>query len=113
VKALAALLVVVSGAVAVFAIYTFGWRDDDPERMSPPGQRVYVLRQGDRVRMPAVATECEATQEGGFPRLLCLRTSRGRYEVDIFADTVHLYDLDDPNGEPMAPTYSVPATTGR
>ena len=111
-KALAALLVVVAGAVAAFAIYTFGSRDDQPEQVTPSGPRVYSLRQGDRVRMPSVATECEATQEGGFPRLHCSRTSRGRYEVDIFADTVHLYDLESPNAEPMAPTYSVPATTG-
>jgi hypothetical protein len=66
VKALAALLVVVAGAVAAFAVYSFG-----------------------------------------------SRTSRGRYQVDIFADTVHLYDLEAPDAEPMLPTYSVPATTTR
>jgi hypothetical protein len=114
VKALAALLIVVAGAVAAFAIYTFGWRNDESEQVTPSrGPRVYTLRQGDRVRMPSVATECEATVEGAFERLHCSRTSRGRYEVDIFADTVHLYDLDSPNAEPMLPTYSVPATTGR
>jgi hypothetical protein len=113
VKALAASLVVVAGAVAAFAVYTFGWRDDEAEPVTPSGERVYTLRQGDRVRMPSVATECLATQEGGFPRLHCSRTSRGRYQVDIFADTVHLYDLEAPDAEPMLPTYSVPATSGR
>jgi hypothetical protein len=114
VKALAALLiVVVAGAVAAFAVYTFGWRDEETDTVIPPGSRIYTLRQGDRVRMPSVAAECLATQEGGFPRLHCSRTSRGRYQVDIFADTVHLYDLDAPDAEPMLPTYSVPAATGR
>jgi hypothetical protein len=113
VKALAALLILVAGAVAAFGVYTFGSRDDESERVGPPGERVYTLQQGDIVRMPSVATECLATQEGGFPRLHCSRTSRGRYQVDIFADTVHLYDLESPNAEPMAPTYSVPATTAR
>lgn len=112
-KALAALVVLVAGTVGAFAVYTFGWRDDATDEPTPPGARVYTLSQGDRVRMPAVATECLATQEGGFPRLHCSRTSRGRYQVDIFADTVHLYDLEAPNAEPMLPTYSVPATTGR
>jgi hypothetical protein len=112
VKALGVLLVLVMGAVGAFAIYTLGWRDGETDEATPPGARVYTLRQGDRVRVPAVATECLATQEGGFARLHCSRTSRGRYQVDIFADTVHLYDLDAPDAEPMLPTYSVPATTG-
>lgn len=112
-KALAALTVLVAGAVAAFAVYTFGSRDEESSPPTRRGPAVYTLRQGDRVRMPSVATECEATVEGAFPRLHCSRTSRGRYQVDIFADTVHLYDLEAPNAEPMAPTYSVPATTGR
>ena len=112
-KALAALVIVVAGAVAAFAIYTFGSGDDESDQVTPAAPRIYTLREGDRVRMPSVATECLATQEGGFPRLHCSRTSRGRYQVDIFADTVHLYDLEAPEAEPMAPTYSVPATTGR
>ena len=107
-KALAALAIVVAGAVAAFAVYTFGGDADDAS-----GPQVYTLRQGDRVRMPSVATECLATQEGGFPRLHCSRTSRGRYEVDIFADTVHLYDHEAPGAEPMLPTYSVPAERTR
>jgi hypothetical protein len=111
VKTVAVLLVLVAGAVGAFAVYTFGWRDTT-EEAAPPGERVYTLRQGDRVRMPSAATECLATQEGGFPRLHCSRTSRGRYQVDIFARTVHLYDLEAPDAEPMLPTYSVPATTG-
>lgn len=113
-KSLAALLIVVAGAVAAFAIYAFGWRDDNAQQPPlPVGQRIFTLQQGDRVRMRSVAVECEATQEGGFPRLYCSRTSRSRYEVDIFAHSVHLYDHESPNAEPMVPTYSVPATTGR
>jgi hypothetical protein len=113
VKALAALVIVVAGAVATFAIYTFGWRDGETSQIEPRGPRVYTLRQGDVVRMPAVATECEATQEAGFPRLFCTRTRRSRFQVVIFRDTVGIYDLEAPDLEPMVPTFSVPAIRTR
>jgi hypothetical protein len=113
VKRLAALAIVVAGAVAAFAIYTVGWRDGDEGRVTPREPRVYTLRQGDIVRMPSVEVECEATHEANIPRLFCTRTRRGRYQVEIWRDSVGLYDLESPDAEPMAPTYSVPALKTR
>jgi hypothetical protein len=113
VKALVALAIVVAGAVAAFAVYTFGREDKESRRVTPPGERVYTLGQGDTVRMPAAATECLATAEAGFPRLFCTRIGASRYQVIINRDVVQVYDLKDPDTEPFVPTYSVPATTGR
>jgi hypothetical protein len=108
-RALFALAIIVAGAVAGFAIYTFG-ADDEPAPVTPPGKRVYTLQQGDSVRMPAAATECLATHEAGFPRLFCTRIGTSRYQVIINRDVVQVYDLKDPDTEPFLPTYSVPAT---
>jgi hypothetical protein len=110
VKALAALAIVVGGAVAAFAVYTFG--SDEEVKPTPPsnGPRVFTLRQGDIARMPSAATECLATHEAGFPRLFCTRTGSSRYQVIINRDVVQVYDLEDPDTEPFLPTYSVPAT---
>jgi hypothetical protein len=57
-NALAALAIVVAGAVAAFAVYTFGWQENEdagPTRTATTGAggRVYTLRQGDLVRVPA------------------------------------------------------------
>ena len=108
-KALAALAIVVAGAVAAFAVYTFRPDEEQSRPADRRGARVYTLQQGDRVVMPSVEVECEATVEGAFPRLFCTRTWNGRYQVEIFPNSVGVYDLEDPDLEPMAPTYSVPA----
>jgi hypothetical protein len=113
VKHLPALGIVVAGAVAAFAIYTVSWRDGKEEQVLPREPRVYTLRQGDVVRMPSVEVECQATHEADIPRLFCARTRRGRYQVEIWKDSVGLYDLESPHAEPMAPTYSVPAVKTR
>ena len=109
-KALAALAIVVVGAVGAFALYTFGADDEITVREAPAGPRVFTLRQGDVVRMPSAATACRATAEAGFPRLFCTRTGASRYQVIINRDVVQVYDLNDPGTEPFVPTYSVPAT---
>jgi len=109
VKALVALAIVVAGVVAAFAVYTFGSDDESAPAQSSRGPRVFTLQQGDIVRMPTAATECEATAEANFPRLFCTRTSASRYQVIINRDVVQVYDLEDPDNEPFVPTYSVPA----
>ena len=116
-KALVALAVVVGGAVAAFAVYTFGWRESGTRH--PPltvsvstatgRHRLYTIRQGDVIRVLATATECEASGEAGVPNLFCTHMgSRSRYQVLFWKDQVDLYDLAR-HGEPMVPTYSVPA----
>jgi hypothetical protein len=115
VKAFAALGIVVAGAVGMFAVYTFGWRDSGGEPqadvvVAADGHRIYTIRHGDVIRVPATATECVADQEATFPRLFCMRTGpRARYQVAFWSDSVDLYDLAR-HGEPMEPTFSVPAT---
>lgn len=116
-KGLAALGIVVAGAAAGFAIYTFGWRDDGEHQsnsasVSVRGRHVFTLRQGDIVNVPATATRCEASHEGGIPNLFCTRTARGRYQVVFWKDEVQIYDLARNRG-PMVPTFVVPAEPRR
>jgi hypothetical protein len=111
VRALAALAIVVAGAIGAFAVYTFGWRDDG-EPTPKPGARTYTVSWGDVVVVPGAATRCQASGEGGFPNLFCEGTPRSRYQVVIFSDVAQLYDLEA-GGEPLDPTYSVPRKPSR
>ena len=114
-KALTALAIVVVGAVGGFAVYTFGWRESGSNRQTRTGfvttetgrHRLYTIRQGDVIRVPATATQCEASGEAGIRNLFCTRTgSRSRYQVVFWKDGVDVYDLAR-HGEPMVPTFSV------
>ena len=112
-KLLAALAIVVAGAVAGFAIYAFGWREDgerqsDTASVSTRGRHIFTIRQGDIVLVPATATRCEASHEGGIPHLFCTRSQRGRYQVVFWKDEVQVYDLARNLG-PMVATFVVPA----
>lgn len=113
-KALAALAIVVGGAVAAFAIYTFGWHESSGGRSAEVTtetgrHRLYTIRNGDVIRVSTTATECEVTGEAGIPNLFCSRIGAdGRYEVVFWNDRVDVYDLAR-HGEPMVPTFSVPA----
>jgi len=110
-KGLAALAIVVAGAVAALALSTFGRNDSDhPATRVTTGPHVYRLRAGDSIVDPSTGTRCEATGEAGIPNLFCSRRDgRGRYQVVFWSDRVDLYDLAR-HGEPMEPTFSVPAT---
>jgi hypothetical protein len=48
----------------------------------------------------------EASGEAGYPNLFCTRTSRGRYQIVFYKDSVQVYDLQDPKAEPLEPKYS-------
>ena len=99
-KALAALGIVVTGAVAAFAVYTFGWRESDGDDQMPLGSAtrkyVYTIHPGDVIRVPAAATRCIASQEGGFPNLYCTRTPRGRYRFVFYKDSVLVWGPGGP-----------------
>jgi hypothetical protein len=58
-KLVAALAIVVAGAVGAFAVYTVGWRDG-----SEAHSRVTVLRDGDVILRPEAATRCEVVTRG-------------------------------------------------
>ena len=109
-KALVALAIVVGGSVAAFGIYTFGWHDRSARVTTETGRhRLYTLRSGDVIRLSATATECEVSAEAGIPDLFCTPIgSHGRYQVVFWNDSVDVFDLAL-HGEPMVPTFSVPA----
>ena len=96
-KGLAALGIVVGGAVAAFAVYTLAWHDDGDSGRDAPSdaqaRHVYTLAQVDAVRVPAVAARCEVSAEGGIPNLFCVHTGRTRYQVVLWKDQADLYDL--------------------
>jgi hypothetical protein len=77
-----------------------------PGRPAPTRPAVYTLRTGDVIRDPLTATRCEASGEAGYPNLFCTRMSRGRYQVVFYEDSVELFDLLDPNEQPLEPKYS-------
>jgi hypothetical protein len=57
-RALVALGIVIGGAVAAFAVYTFGWHRDDGGGRGASDDRtrhVYRLKQGDVVHVPGAA----------------------------------------------------------
>jgi hypothetical protein len=89
-KGLAALGIVVAGAVAGFAGYTFGWRDGggrqrDSASVSVRGRQVFTVRQGDTVNVPArlpaarqATTEGSRTSSALAPTAVGTRWSSGR-----------------------------------
>jgi hypothetical protein len=58
---------------------------------SRAGHHVYVAHQGDVVRVPAAATRCEVSGEGGFPDFFCSRLPQGRYTVSFFSDDILVF----------------------
>jgi hypothetical protein len=116
-KRITALAIVVAGAVGAFAVYTFGWRDTGADRQTRTvyvntetgRHRLYTIRQGDVIRDPVTLTQCETSHEAGIPNLFCTHAgNRSRYQVVFWSDAVDVYDLAR-HGEPMVPTFSVPA----
>jgi hypothetical protein len=65
-----------------------------------PSTRVYTVRGGDVVRVPAAATRCEASQEGGFSNFLCSREPEGRFQVVFYKDSVLVSRVGDPDNPP-------------
>jgi len=114
-KALAALGIVVAGAVVGFAIYTFGWHDDHRSAAvnSTNGHRVYTLRGGDIVRRPNAGTQCVASVEGGFPNLFCTRIGGGRHQVIFYKDSVLVWPLDCRRCGPGGPVFTYRWEPGR
>jgi len=66
------------------------------------GGHTYVLREGDRVVVPAIHQACTASGEGGTPDLFCERLRGSRHQVVIFDDTIQVWKV----GNPDAPAWS-------
>ena len=110
-KLLSVVAIVTAGALAAFAIYTFGWHNKNGGgRITSPvaqGRNVYTVGEGDVVHVPVAAVRCEVSHEAGVPNFYCVHTGRTRYQVFLWKDRADLYDLAR-HGEPMLPTYTVP-----
>jgi len=118
-KALAALILFASGAVAAFAVYSAGWHNSATRTVTTTiakrdpyvrtvtdaagTHRVFTLRSGDVVRRPQAAVECGAYQEGGFANLHCFRIGGGRHTFVFYNDSVQVFG---PGAEPLTPTDS-------
>jgi hypothetical protein len=87
--------------LAVAAAFLLG-RETSPESASATASHVYIGRQGDVFRVPATATSCIVSSEGGFPDLFCSRIPRGRYTVSFFEDSVLVWR----NGNPDHPAFT-------
>jgi hypothetical protein len=105
-RRLLTLAIVVAGAVAAFAIYTFGWRDDDGDPVPDAsgalvGTHVYVGRPGDVFRVPATATRCLVSQEGGAANIICTHVPRGRHQVYFYEDRIQVWRSGSPDRGPI------------
>jgi hypothetical protein len=105
-KTLAAIAIVVGGAVAAFAVYTFGWHDGDTKGQPAAATHTYTLRDGDVALRPAAATRCKSSAEGGVPNLFCSRIGGGRHQVIFYKDSVIVWPLDCQRCGPDGPTFS-------
>jgi hypothetical protein len=116
-KTLAALAIIVAGAVGAFAVFTFGWHNRGATQASPPipvstvtdvagTHRVYTLRDGDVVLRPEAAVRCEASGEGGIPNLFCTRIGGGRHQVIFYSDDVLVWPLDCRACGPDGPVFT-------
>lgn len=99
--------IIVVGTVGAFAIYTFGWRDDGSDRKNPQrsrtlaGTHVYVGHQGDVFKVPATATRCVVSQEGGFTNIVCTHMPRGRHQVYFYKDRIQVWRSGKPGQGPI------------
>ena len=100
-----ALTLAVLAVVLVLAGGRDGTRNVQARRPAPRGPVIYTLRTGDVVRDPLTATRCEASDEAGFPNLFCTRMRQGRYQIVFYGDEVQVFDLLDPNEEPLEAKY--------
>jgi len=95
-------LLLVCVPVAIAAVFFLG-RATSPDSGPHPAKRhVSTGRQGDVFRVPAAATRCIVSGEGGFPDLFCSRMPRGRYTVSFFRDSILVWR----NGNPDKPAFS-------
>jgi hypothetical protein len=69
-----------------------------------PTARVFTGRAGDAFRVPAAATRCVVSQEGGATNTICrhMPLGRARYSVVFYRDNLLVYR----NGRPDNPVFS-------
>lgn len=60
---------------------------------------VYTGRMGDVIRVPAAATRCLVSEEGGAANLICghTPTAKARFSVVFFTDNLFVYRTAQPD----------------
>jgi len=62
----------------------------------------YVLRNGDKITIPAINQACVVSEEGRAPDLFCTRSGRSHHHVVFFRDSILVWKT----GNPDAPVWS-------
>ena len=85
-------------ALAIAAAFLLGRATNLGNASATTSRHVYTGGQGDVFRVPAAATRCVVSQEGGFPNLVCDRIPRGRYTVVFYKDSFLVWRIgkEDP-----------------
>ncbi len=75
----------------------------DPASASTAGH-IYTGRIGDSFRVPAAATRCLVSTEGGATDVICAHSpsARARYSVVFYKDNLFVFR----NGNPDSPVFS-------
>jgi hypothetical protein len=89
---------------AIAAAFLLGRATAPGAAPAAPTARVFTGRAGDAFRVPASATRCVVSQEGGAANTICRHTplSRARYSVVFYRDNLFVYR----NGRPDNPVFS-------
>jgi hypothetical protein len=95
-------LILFGVTVAIVAAFLLGRATAGENASATPARHVYIGRLGDVLRVPAAATRCLVSAEGGFPDLFCSRIGGGRYTVSLFPDSILVWR----NGNPDKPAFS-------
>ena len=97
-NSLFALLLLIAGA------FVLGRATAPGTAPAATNSRVFTGRAGDVFRVPAAATRCAVSQEGGSANTICRHTplARARYSVVFYRDNLFVYR----NGRPENPVFS-------
>ena len=88
--------------LAIAAAFLLGRATSPDTASATTSGHVYTGRLGDVFRVPAAATRCLVSEEGGAADLICAHTPRSRYSVVFFKDDLFVYR----NGNPDTPVFS-------
>jgi hypothetical protein len=61
------------------------------------GMRVYTLRIGDKLTIPAINQVCSVSTEGGAADLFCARHRNAKHQVTIFRDNILVWKVGNPD----------------
>lgn len=88
--------------LVIAAVFLFGRMTAPGVAPAAPSSHVFTGRLGDVFRVPAAATRCVVSVEGGAANTMCRHTPRARYSVVFYRDNLLVYR----NGRPDSPVFS-------